>query len=384
MMDISSRPYIIITIGISGMVLGYFINYCTKKELVLCGGRKSFENYSYNEKIILIFAIICIIFYGMQLLRVIDYLRNGISYYYIRRMYQGYEDISFFKTSLELYISSYIAVPSTFILLTYIIISLFKKKYNRNVFTFAIIGEILYLIVSASRFMLMQVIIGVIYMFILQKKKLPKKIKKIIKVIIVGLIAGIIIVTQLRENRVNGKTYDWGMWKGAYSYFSVSIPLLDYWIEYIDSINFTSYGLAFFRAPLNIFNLLILGPLNIEFNSLKSTIEMINVVESFVQVFPKHTYNAFASMFYYLYLDFREIGVFLGSAVFGWLCGRAYKNAMRLQSDRNLAFLLIFIQAIFKSMVRWEFSSPSFFVAFIMTFFIFRKDKSDDKSVVVI
>lgn len=382
MMYISSRPYIIIGIGISGMILGYLISFCGKKKLVIFSKVK--ESEYYNDKIIMIFSIICILFYGFQLLRVINYLRTGTSYYYIRRMYQGYEEISFFKTLLESYISSYIAVPSTFILSSYIIISLFKKNKNLKVFVFAIIGEILYVAVSASRFMLLQLIIGAAYMFIFQKRKLSPRIKKIIKRIIVGLIVVIVILTQLRENRVNGSTYDWGIWRGAYSYFSVSIPLLDYWVQYADNIDFTSYGLVFFRAPLNILNLLILHPLGIEFNSLNNAIDMINIVETFIQVFPRHTYNAFASIFYYFYLDFKELGVFLGSMIWGWMCGRTYRNAIKLQSDRNLAFLLIVIQAMFKTMVRWEFSSPSFFMAFIITFFIFRKDKTDDESVGII
>lgn len=119
---------------------------------------------------------------------------------------------------------------------------------------------------------------------------------------------------------------------------------------------------------------MFLHPFGISFEKLNGTIDMINIVENFVQVFPRHEYNAFASMFYYFYMDFREIGVFLGGVTWGVICAKTYKLAKEKQDDKSFAILLIIFQAIIKTMVRWEFASPSFFVACILILFVFKKD----------
>lgn len=374
MMEFSNRVYTIIFIGMIGTLIGYATKYYVrarkKKEIE----NNKYVKYNYNQFIIKLICIVCIVFYAFELINVLTMLKSGVSYYYIRRMYQGYEESSFFKTNIERYFSSYIAVPCAYTLSIYIIISLFKKEKNTKNLIFAIIAETLYLIVSASRMILIQILLCAVYMFFFLKKKLPKRTKKWIKRIAILLIFLIIILTSVRENRVNGETYDWGMFRSVYSYFSIPIPLLDYWIEYVDLNNYQSYGMAFFRAPLSIFTLLFLHPFGISFEKLNGTIDMINVVENFVQVFPRHEYNAFASMFYYFYMDFREIGVFLGGVTWGVICAKTYKLAKEKQDDKSFAILLIIFQAIIKTMVRWEFASPSFFVACILILFVFKKD----------
>ncbi len=374
MMEFSNRVYTIIFIGMIGTLIGYATKYYVrarkKKEIE----NNKYVKYNYNQFIIKLICIVCIVFYAFELINVLTMLKSGVSYYYIRRMYQGYEESSFFKTNIERYFSSYIAVPCAYTLSIYIIISLFKKEKNTKNLIFAIIAETLYLIVSASRMILIQILLCAVYMFFFLKKKLPKRTKKWIKRIAILLIFLIIILTSVRENRVNGETYDWGMFRSVYSYFSIPIPLLDYWIEYVDLNNYQSYGMAFFRAPLSIFTLLFLHPFGISFEKLNGTIDMINIVENFVQVFPRHEYNAFASMFYYFYMDFREIGVFLGGVTWGVICAKTYKLAKEKQDDKSFAILLIIFQAIIKTMVRWEFASPSFFVACILILFVFKKD----------
>jgi len=256
---------------------------------------------------------------------------------------------------------------------------LFRKKRIQKLLILSFIAVALYLVVSASRYIFIQMLIGSIYLFVFLKKKLPEKVKKLIKKVAILLIFGLIALTLLRENRTSsGDRYDWTLLQSVYSYFSVSIPLMDHWIAQIDISGYQAYGFAFFRPILNLFSLIILHPLGIEFNSLNESIEMINLVDNFVQVFPQHQYNAFSSMFYYFYLDFGWSGVFLWSAFWGWICANVFKKARYNPSDRNLAFVLIIMQAMFKTMVRWEFSAPSFFVASILTFFIFVQNRWSD------
>ncbi|KEZ91202.1 O-antigen polymerase [Lacrimispora celerecrescens] len=379
MMDYSYRPYEMILLGFLGASSGYLFGYKyrikTKNWSMNIPSGK--DECVYNQKAIIVICIICIVFYSFEILKVIQLLRSGTTYYFVRRMYQGYAETNFFSSALERYFSSYVAVPCAYILSSYITISFFKKEKNIKVLSMAILGLGLYLTVSASRFILFQLALGALYLFFFLKKKVPKRIKKWIKRIVIALVLGVIALTLLRENKVNGKTSDWTMLQSIYSYFSVSIPLMDHWIAYADAVHYQAYGLVFLRVPLSIVTLLFLHPLGISFELLNDAISMINVVEEFVQVFPGHTYNAFASMFYYFYLDFKELGVIMGCFLWGVICAKTYKNARNIQSDRNLVFLLLVVQMMFKTMVRWELTLPSFFIAFVITFFIFDKNKKN-------
>lgn len=374
MMEYSNTPFYLILIGTLGMFMGYIIRYYSKlPHISLKRNKKNDVNSeTYNNSVIMCLALLCMAFYAFELLRVVQLLRAGNSYYFIRRMYQGYEESTFFTSAIESYFSSYIAVPSAYILSSYLIIILFRRGRKGKEFFFALVAVSLYLIVSASRYVFIQLLIGTVYLFFLLKKKVPKKVKRWIKRVSVLLIIGVIALTLLRENKTSsGARYNWTLLQSVYSYFSIPIPLMDYWVSTIETTGYQAHGLVFFRPFLSIFTLFVLHPLGIEFNALNEAIDKINLVENFVQVFPRHQYNAFASMFYYFYLDFKWIGVFLGSAFWGWICANTFKKVRFNPSDRNLAFVLVIMQAMFKTMVRWEFSAPSFFVASVLTFFLF-------------
>lgn len=370
MMDYSNKAYYVLLIGILGILFGYIIGFYAIPKLKK---RRNKIEYFYNKSIIRVISIINIVFYLYEGIKVLNFLKNGTSYYFIRRMYQGYEEISFFTNSLEAYFSSYIAIPIAYLLSIYIVLSFFKDKKIDKTLLLSIISIMLYIFVSANRIIMIQMLICFIYMFFFFGKKIPKKVKK--GIIRIGglMVVSILLVSIFKENKVNGSYYDWGFLKGLYSYFSIPIPLLDHWVKYVDNNSFYSFGVTFFRAPLNIINMLFLKPLKIDFSLLNETINYINVTDSFVRVFPRHEYNAFATMFYYFYLDFRELGVLIGSIIWGIICGKVYYNSSNIQSDKNLAFLLLCIYALIKSMVRWELSSPSFFMALLLMRFLFKK-----------
>lgn len=379
MMNYSNLPFYLIVIGTISFLVGYLIcEYSAFPHIII--SKKNKNKKIYNDKVITIISFICIVFYCFELLRVIQLLRSGKNYYLVRRMYQGYDEESFFQNSFESYFSSYFAVPCAYILSSYIVVSFFDKHRNFKVFLEAIIAMTFYLVVSASRFILIQIIIGTVYYFFLLKKKLPKKVKRILKNSVIILAIMLLVLSNLRENRTSsGAKYNWTIWQSVYSYFSVSIPLMDTWVHSIIVSGYRAHGLVFFRPILSIFSLVILHPLGIESKNLNIAIKNINNVENFVQVFPAHSYNAFASIYYYFFLDFGYAGVVAGSFIFGYFCSSIFKKLQKEKTDRNLAYGLIVIQLIFKSMVRWELSSPSFFVSCLVTPFLFKEMKIGDE-----
>lgn len=379
MYDYSDKAYSLILIGSIGYAIGYWlfrfsgIRYTFPKKKI----HETDLNYDYEEinyKLIYFLVIVALIFYSFMTIKVLLMFNEGYSYYIIRRMYQGYENNPFFNSTFISYLNSYVGMSIIYLLCPILIIEIFKKRKNYKLLTLISITLSLYLFCTASRYIIFNLVFQIVFMMFFYQKKIPKRYRKKLRNIVVILLMLVIGVTIFRENKPTyNSSYDWGMDKSVYSYFSISVPLLDYWANYIDSSNYISYGLVTFRAPLSIFTLLFLRPFGFKFEALNNAIEIINNTDQFIQVFPGHTYNAFATIFYYFYVDFREIGVFMGCLFLGAICGHVFKKAVNTQRYRYLVFMLLLVQALFKTMVRWEFYTSGYFIAFIIVFFICKR-----------
>ena len=85
-------------------------------------------------------------------------------------------------------------------------------------------------------------------------------------------------------------------------------------------------------------------------------------------------------MFFAFYLDFREIGVFAGTLIFGYIVEKSYKKA-KTKRVEYLAFYLLLIQCIVKSFVRWEFVLEQYWLSFLILRLWFKKERVDESDV---
>lgn len=61
--------------------------------------------------------------------------------------------------------------------------------------------------------------------------------------------------------------------------------------------------------------------------------------DSFVNIGPKLNYNSYVTLFLYFYKDAGILGVIIGSLLFGFVCGRTYKNLKQvLEKDDTKEF----------------------------------------------
>lgn len=94
--------------------------------------------------------------------------------------------------------------------------------------------------------------------------------------------------------------------------------------------------------------------------------------------------NAFATIFYQLYLDGRIIGIILGMLLFGLFVGHFYSKMMLSFSNKYVLIYLLLAQKIIFSMVRFYFTQVNQTVCFVLAFFIFiyvyRKHNESNKT----
>ena len=142
--------------------------------------------------------------------------------------------------------------------------------------------------------------------------------------------------------------------------FALPTSLFEYWKKVVDDQNIYGYGLASlngFIYPIfyffkNIFNIPI--PEYIE------TIHTLtNDTESFVWASNTVTANAYVSIYWYFYLDFRLFGIIVGLFLVGYFSEKYYRDTMYYKSAKNFAIYCFFIHMLIFSIVRMPFTIVS-------------------------
>ena len=339
MIEVSSRTYFIIFIGGLGYIIGYFLSQNFRGVSIAIHNKRltkiDFPKYEIRYKLAYIAMFIVCVFYLYSLIKIVLLLREGTDYGTIRTMmlHGGEDGIERLYTNLESLFSQYIVVPSVFICVPLSLISVVRGEAKKSFIALTFFDLILYVICTGSRIILASLIVQIVYLMIIYRVTVPKRVTKWLKkIILIGVIA-IIIITFMRRS--------------------------EYWLDIIDTNNYITYGLASLKPLLSIPDVIFrqFGISNLD--SYYYTVDILNSTEDYFWVFDNKNYNAFVTLFFYFYLDFREIGVFLGSLFYGRFCGKHYRK-------------------VTKMLVRWEFSINNYLIAFIVCRFFLKARVSDN------
>lgn len=369
MYDFSDRPYIIILIGNIAFALGYlgfgFI-YKNKKE-------KKNKRIVFNYKIIWILLIICGVFYSWLSFKVFNLMNNGMSYNMIRSMYQGYASTSLLDKGWEVAINYWIGVPFMYVLVPILIVSVVEKTSSRKFLIISLITIAAYIYGTAGRVIIVYFAIESLFILMVYNIKIDRKVRRFIwKIIIVGIIA-MIVLTGMRQSKHSLET-GWNTVKSIYAYICIDVPLLDYWTNKADQTYYYTYGLATLKGILEL-AFVFINKLSFSTpNFINNLFDYIASFEEFIYIFPNQKFNAFISIFYTFYLDFRYIGVSLGMFAYGGLSNRIFNKIKIKNNVRNILIMLIFVQGLLKSIIRFEFISVPYILAFIFVYIVTKNE----------
>lgn len=386
MYDFSNKPFILITIGVIGFSIGYwFIKYSifNKYNLYKKESDSTSDKYDFNYKVIYIFEIICFLFYAWFSIQIIKKINSGISYSMIRSMYQGYSENALITSKLALQIQSWIAMPVIYLSIPVMLVMIFEKKGKKGIILLCILNIIMYIFCSASRFVMQYLIFESILLLFIYKKKVPDKVKKYIKRMIILATLMIVLMTIIRQQSSTTAS-DESVFKSLYAYICLCIPLFDKWINIIDAYHIQTFGMASISGFYAIINLFILKRIGIITPIYDYTYNIISSTETFMRVFQAKKYNAFVTMFFHLYLDFREIGVLLGSILCGGIYSISFSKVLKNRNILNLIIFLLLSQSLIKSMVRLEFTMTGYLVSFFYSLLFVKKNirASNNKKII--
>lgn len=159
-----------------------------------------------------------------------------------------------------------------------------------------------------------------------------------------------------------------------YSYFSIPFAIFARCADVVDKAGFYSYGASFLYPLFYVVNALF-NALGLESPFLSNLVYYVGFPQDtwFAGIFPSGVFNAFSSLFYFFYMDFRELGIFLFSAAFGAIAGLVYSRAMRWHDSRSFLWYLLIAQALFASFMIWQLGNTKFFLSMFILFVLQRR-----------
>lgn len=298
----------------------------------------------------------------------LKFLLGGGSYLELRNMILGYNGAEPLITNpLVNILTRYISGPGLTALIPFSIFFLIRKK-NIKFSLIILLNLVLATLSSGGRILLVYTIIQLFIGLSYSKKNIPKKIKKVVIISSIIFFISIIVLSNIRSSS--------SIYRSFYGYFSGPVVLLSTWMTDVDTYNIHSHGLGFIYPItylLNSFCNLIGIP-----NSMLANVVMWQGMpqNDWVGVFPNQSMNAFSTLFYFFYKDFREFGVACFSFLFGSICGFIYFKAFIERKSKYLVYYLLGVQAIIGSFIIWQLGSTAFFLSIVFTILSLKSKKS--------
>jgi oligosaccharide repeat unit polymerase len=369
----STKAYLIIFIGLVSFYVGCLFYYRIDKKYELKQGIEDKGAYDYELRYKLLYVIygIVILFLLYNSKTIFEILKEGGSFKDVRKLYTNREEYNIVRKSpLNVVFKNFVSTPVVYLSLPVAVVDFFSGKRNKPLLYMTFTMALLWFINSGGRSVLLWLAMYfVIAMLIYRKQfKLSKKIIYIVGGLVLALTLLLLFTTSLRKGAFS-------LVREVFIYFAAPIPHFDYRISVINemypnvfgfgvsSLNGFIYPILFFLNNLGLMPYpdayLLIRHLSFE--------ELETVVDIGVRM------NAFATMFYQLYLDGRILGVVVGSSVFGAICNWAYVKMKSTMNQFMVVFYLVLIQKLLFSVVRFYYYQPSHAIGLVLLFFIFKK-----------
>ncbi len=283
----------------------------------------------------------------------LKFLLGGGSYLELRNMILGYNGAeSLITNPLVNILTSYISGPGLTALIPFSIFFLIRKK-NIKFSLIILLNLVLATLSSGGRILLVYTVIQMFIGLSYSKKNIPKKIKKVVIISSIIFFISIIVLSNIRSST--------SIYRAFYAYFSGPVVLLSTWMTEVDTYNIHSHGLGFIYPITYLLN---------------SFCNLIGIPNDWVGVFPNQSMNAFSTLFYFFYKDFREFGVACFSFLFGSICGFIYFKAFIERKSKYLVYYLLGVQAIIGSFMIWQLGSTAFFLSIVFIILSLKSKKS--------
>ena len=268
----------------------------------------------------------------------LSYKARGFSYGMFHALSFGDLDEELFKNRIMNAAYKIIMYPMLLALLPVVVVSLFNRK-NVKLCSFSLIFILYYCLLLGRRFPLLYLIVDLAIGLVFWGERIAKKTILKIEIIIIIMFVIIFLFTAWRKDAF--KTGNWEpVYETFFLYLNLCLPVGDYWISRIDMLYKKNWllGYSFSRALIDNLDLVFrFVGVRIRSETLNRIIEMPQ--NEYIYIGNGNRANAFATWVYYLYIDFRWVGVLAGSYLWGLMSTIKFIKILRTQNFYRYNFV---------------------------------------------
>lgn len=372
----SSKTYMWILTGLISFYCGNWVGeYMHLPQIRIKIGKKNISvKEEINFNLFYLLSALTIMFLIIDTIIAVRYMIEGNSLNSVRMwLTQTFEESTNPIDARKSYVEQVIRVILIEPFLTAIVpicsIDFFSKARSKKVLIITIVITFLNMLsTGGARLTILSLIINVVMSYAIYREEWITDInavskKRSLKIIAVIGICGILYLTFQRSNS--------GVIEEGYYYLAMCVPLLDYWINYVDALPHTHGLLGLFgiiRIPF-----LILEGVGLDsgktYNLAKNYILQANKFQNV----GKKIGNSFVSPFYYLYADGGIMGIIIGMFLLGMFAAIFYNKVNSGKRLIDSYIFLLLLQGILFTFIRWPFISTNYALAFLFPMILFRK-----------
>ena len=169
-----------------------------------------------------------------------------------------------------------------------------------------------------------------------------------------------------------------GLLRDSYYYFAMEPTMFEQWCETVENQNLVGYGIASFNGFTFHILYLIKNILNISYPMHWNEVYNMVILSDtrWLQItnagLPA---NAFVSMFWFMFLDGREMGIIIISVIYGVICSYSFRNAVKSPNIKTISIYAMILFGVFDSYVRMKFFVGDYAGGLLILLFIMFKKK---------
>ncbi len=376
--------YFCIGIGVVFYIIGFYFDYnffkvkefkiCIKKQAY---SRKLTKTYEYKPNYKIIYPLVIILLFTKLFTAkksILTLLAGGNLDTVLLLTRAASQDA---RGTIMNVIHNLLTGPFEFAIYPILAYNIFNKKHTILSGTILII-LLLGIVSTGGRSNLIYLMVCLCVVFTFSNKNLigySEQIKKIKKnkrhFIILGVvfIISFVIISISRSGQK--------LFKHMYLYFAMQPVMFETWVDIVKEKGIWGFGIASFNGFT--FHILYLLKNIFKLTYPKHWYDIFNMILCVDSDWKPITNsglpaNAYVSVFWYFYLDGREIGIIILSFIFGIISGHYFKNAVKRQNMKNICLYAIILFCIADTYVRIRFAVSDYVGGFLLlNFLLFKK-----------
>lgn len=376
-----NKTYRLMMMGIATFIIGYYLAKLLigNKRLAIKKKRKSVVEYRLNYQLLYILLIISLLFYLKDLITVFSRLVTGGSLADIQALVQGTDNL-YNRSGMENAIRLLIINPFGWAIIPILAVDIWMGRKDKKLLLLTGILMVSRILTTGGRaaFLNFAIYFIIVFFFTNQSKRkkfsytVKNNVKKNKKIFRIMLFLSVILLGYMTYSRAGE-----GALKTIYFDFAMEPYLCGAWMDVVDSKNIIGYGMIslsgfIFPVLYLVKNLLRLPTMPSYYQELFDLTLSLDTEWKWVGA--RVYANAYVSAFWFLYSDFRAVGIAVGMFIYGFISRLVYNNTRMKANQKNVCIYALYYIGVFYTFVRFQFTTTEYAIAILfVALFAYRK-----------